>query len=89
MAEKTTNGITKEQAYEIAKRVDSEATVVVEYPKGWHFSRKYDEVVIGDPGFAVSREDGRVLHGFGANIFLFELDITPLGDCDTDETDDI
>ena len=62
-----------EMAMEIARSVDPKADIVTEYKRGWHFIRKEEIEYLSDPGFAVSREDGRVLFGFAANCFLFEL----------------
>lgn len=70
--------ITLEQAKEIARGVDPEAELEGEFPKGFLFSRPTEVLIIGDPGFAVAREDGRVLHGITAREFLYELNGIPL-----------
>lgn len=72
------DGITKDRAYEIARKVDNKATVVIEYPKGWHFMRKEDEYSMNDAGFAVSKVDGEVMFGVGANMFLQEPEVVPI-----------
>ena len=64
--------LTKEEILQIAKQVDSKANVISVYPKGYHFMRKEDEYKVSDPGFAVSKEDGRVYMGFSARIFLVD-----------------
>ncbi|MBQ7277813.1 MAG: hypothetical protein IJR17_01235 [Clostridia bacterium] len=62
--------ITRAEAIRIAKEVDPQATVISVFAKGYHFMRKEDRDLISDPGFAVSKEDGRVYMGFSARIFL-------------------
>ena len=62
---------TLDEAWEIARKVDSKVDQVTEFEKGWHFMRKEDEFSDSDPGFAVSRKDGRVYHGFAAHGFLY------------------
>lgn len=64
--------LTKEEILQIARQVDSKADVISVYPKGYHFMRKEDEYKVSDPGFAVSKEDGRVYMGFSARIFLVD-----------------
>lgn len=49
--------------------------MVSEFPKGWHFMRKEDEYSISDPGFAIARADGKVLHGIDANLSLHEIEL--------------
>ena len=63
--------LTKEQIVNIAKQVDPLADIVSEFPKGLHFMRESEMMSLSDPGFAVSREDGRVYSGFSAQVFLF------------------
>ncbi len=64
--------LTKEEILQIAKRVDPKADVVTEFPKGYHFLRKEDTFSISDPGFAVSKEDGKIYRGFSAHVFLHD-----------------
>ena len=64
--------LTKEEILQIAKQVDPKADVISVYPKGYHFMRKEDEYKVSDPGFAVSKEDGRVYMGFSSRIFLVD-----------------
>ena len=63
--------LSKEEIVNIAKQVDPLADLVSEYPKGIHFMRESELFSSSDPGFAVSREDGRVYSGFSAQVFLF------------------
>ena len=65
--------IDREKAMEIARSVDPKADIVTEHKKGWHFIRKEEMEDLSDPGFAISREDGKVLFGFASNCFLFEM----------------
>ena len=65
--------ISKDRAVRIAAMVDSKATLVSEYPKGYLFMRKEDQYSDSDPGFAVTKKDGKVLHGFAAREYLYDL----------------
>ena len=63
--------LTKEQIVNIAKQVDPLADIISEFPNGLHFMRESEMLSSSDPGFAVSREDGRIYSGFAAQVFLF------------------
>lgn len=63
--------LSKEEMFQIAKQVDPLADLVSEFPKGYHFMRESELFSGADPGFAVSREDGRIYSGFAAQVFLF------------------
>ncbi|MBQ6119772.1 MAG: hypothetical protein IJK98_11105 [Clostridia bacterium] len=65
--------LTLEQAREIAKQTDPKATLVTDFPKGYHFMRKEDEYNCSDPGFAISKENGKIYFGFAAQVFLRDL----------------
>ena len=64
--------LTKEEIMQIAKQIDAEANIITEYPKGYHFLRKEDMHSLSDPGFAVSKKDGKVFMGYSAHAFLQE-----------------
>lgn len=74
--------ISRERAIRIASMVDAKAKLVEEFPKGYLFMRDEDAYSVSDPGFAVAKKDGKVLHGFAAREFLYEM---TFGSCEETE----
>ena len=62
--------LTLAEACRIAKAIDPEIDHYSEYENGFHFIRSSEMYDISDPGFAVSKEDGKVYYGFDAHMFL-------------------
>ena len=74
MAANTKKEITYNEALAIGWKVDPEADQVTECEKGYFFIRKEDMLSLSDPGFVVSRKDGKVYMGLEAHEFLLEED---------------
>lgn len=66
-------GVSRERAIRIASMVDARAKLIEEFPKGYLFMKEEDTYSESDPGFAVAKKDGKVLHGFAAREFLYEM----------------
>ena len=58
------------KAQEIARVWDERADHYVEYENGFHFIRNNELFSINDPGFAISKKDGRIYPGYSAHEFL-------------------
>jgi hypothetical protein len=59
-----------DQAIVIARRWDEHVDHFTEFENGFHFIMNNELFSINDPGFAISKKDGRIYPGYSAHEFL-------------------
>jgi hypothetical protein len=64
------NMLSLQEAIGMAHSIDGSVNSYTEFKNGWHFINNQDKISMSDPGFAISKTDGKVYHGFSAHQFL-------------------